>query len=89
MTTAEKPRKRPPQPSRGLTESSGRALTDDGFRAQLQRDRAAAAKEFRLSHAHIEALESIPDEQLQKHAQRFSASSAAAVTVGVTIKGTF
>lgn len=88
MTTPEEPWKRPPQPSRGLTESIGRAPTDDGFRAQLQRDRAAA-KDSRLSQTDIEAVDSIPDEQVEEHAQRFSAGNAATVTVGVTIKGSF
>ncbi len=90
MSEPKVPKKQPPrQPSPGLTEILGRALTDEGFRAELKRDRTAAAKQFRLSQPDIEALESIPDEQLEEHAQRFSAGSAAALTVGVTIKGTF
>ncbi len=90
MTAPRGPGKQPQQqPSRGLTEVLGRALTDEQFRAQLTRDRAGTARKFRLNQADIEALESIPDEQLEEHAQRFSAGSAAAVTVGVTVKGTF
>ncbi len=100
MTTPSEPeRPQPPpglrqpqrqrQPSRGLTEVLGRALVDEQFRNRLLSDRAGTAREFGLSQPDLEALESIPPEQLIEHAERFTAGSATATTVGVSVKGTF
>jgi hypothetical protein len=75
--------------SPAFTQIVGRALTDSGFRQRLFDDRDAALEGFTLAPADIEALDSIPREQLEDEAQKFERGSAVATTVGVSVKGTF
>lgn len=77
------------QPSAGLAEVIGRALTDEKFRNALAADRKAVAKEYRLSQSDVEALESIPNETLEEHSAKFGRGSAQAMAIKVVVKGTF
>lgn len=77
------------QPSAGLAEVIGRALTDEKFRNALAADPKAAANEYRLSQSDVEALESIPNETLEEHAAKFGSGSAQAMAIKVVVKGTF
>jgi hypothetical protein len=78
----------PSEPSTSLAQVVGPALVDRSFREQLTRDRDIALQEFQLSVADREALDSIPPETLDEHAQN-SDTGAARITISIVIKGTF
>jgi hypothetical protein len=80
---------RPLRPSQGLTELIGRALTDESFRNVLFEDRARAIEPFRLTPTDLVALDSLSRETLEEHANRFGQGSAAGLTIGIEIKGSF
>jgi hypothetical protein len=85
---------RPPAPaaegvSPAFTQIVGRALTDPSFRSRLFEDRQAALEGFTLAPTDIEALDSLPRQQLEEEAVKFERGSAVATTVGVSVKGTF
>jgi hypothetical protein len=67
----------------------GRALVDRRFREQLSEDREAALRDFPLSPADREALDTIPPETLEEHARNFDTQAASGITVSIVIKGTF
>jgi hypothetical protein len=69
------------QPSRGLAELIGRALTDERFRAMLYEDRATVLESYELSPGDIEALERLDRETLEQYAQRFGAEGTAALMI--------
>jgi hypothetical protein len=77
------------QPSAGLVELLGRAVTDEHFRDKLYSDQEDATKGYMLTDADRQALANLPREELEQQAQRFGASSATAISIGITIKGTF
>ena len=79
----------PGQPSQGLIELLGRAVTDERFRETLFTDREDAVKGYMLTDADREALSSLSRETLEEQAQRFGSSSATAVQISVVVKGTF
>ncbi len=73
----------------GLAELLGRALTDEKFREALYQEREHAVQGYILSNADWEALQSVPRDVLDQHAQQFAAGTASAMTIGISIKGTF
>jgi hypothetical protein len=79
----------PADVSQGFTEVIGRALIDKDFRTRLYEDREAALKGLPLAPADLEALEQVPQKELEQHAERFEQGSATALTISVAIKGHF
>jgi hypothetical protein len=77
------------QPSPGLIELLGRAVTDERFRETLYTDQADATKGYMLTDADREALANLPRETLEEQAKRFGTSSATALQISVVVKGTF
>jgi hypothetical protein len=75
--------------SPGLTELIGRALTDEKFRKHLYTNRAEAVTNFQLTDADVQALDSLSEQDLEAHAQRFGEGSASAMAISVVVKGTF
>jgi len=80
---------RPMSTNPGLAELLGRALTDEKFREDLYQDREHAVQGYMLSSADWEALQSVPRDLLDQHAKQFVAGTASALTIGISIKGTF
>jgi hypothetical protein len=78
-----------PQPSPSLVELLGRAVTDEQFRDKLYTDQENATKGYMLTDADREALANLPRDELEKQAQRFGAGSATAISIGISIKGSF
>jgi hypothetical protein len=85
----ESGKEQPGQPSPGLIELLGRAVTDDRFRETLFTDQEDAVKGYMLTDADREALSNLSRETLEEQAKRFGSSSATAVQVSVVVKGTF
>jgi len=77
------------QPSDGLIELLGRAVTDEQFRDKLYTDQEDATKGYMLTDGDRMALANLPRDELEQQAQRFGASSATAISIGVSIKGSF
>ena len=78
-----------PERARGLPELIGHALTDASFRQELFADRSKAIEGFQLTASEQEALDSLSQETLEQHAQRFGDAGRAGLTISVSIKGTF
>jgi len=77
-----------PQASKGLTELIGRALMDEKFRDKLFDNRAEAIKEYNLTQTDLVALQNLTRQDLQQNAEVFG-SSAAAISIGIRISGSF
>jgi hypothetical protein len=77
------------QPSPGLVELLGRAVTDEQFRDKLYSDQEDATKGYILTDADRDALSNLPRDELDQQAKRFGATSATAISIGITIKGSF
>jgi hypothetical protein len=77
------------QPSPGLIELLGRAVTDDQFREKLYSDQESATEGYMLTDTDREALASLPKEELENQARRFGTGSATGLTIGIYIKGSF
>jgi hypothetical protein len=69
-----------------LNEVIGRALTDSKFRGEFFKNRSRATRAYSLSAADKDALANISSEDLEQHAEKFSAKSALRVVVKVTVK---
>jgi len=77
------------KPSDGLIELLGRAVTDEQFRDKLYSDQEDATKGYILTDADRMALANLPRDELEQQAQRFGASSATAISIGISIRGSF
>lgn len=77
------------QASKGLTELIGHALLDEQFRNTLFENRAQATKGYNLTEADRMALENLKREDLEQHAEVFGSASQVAISIGVSIKGSF
>jgi hypothetical protein len=75
------------QPSAGLTELIGRALTDVEFRERLAENRKAVAPEFELSERDLEALQRLDMDEVRRQAERLG--GRASITIKVVITKSF
>jgi hypothetical protein len=83
--SAEQPQMVSPQ----FLELVGRALTDTEFRDLLYSDREAATSGYTLTDVDEQSLDEMTRERLEEHVEVMTHTTSTAVSVGITIKGTF
>lgn len=75
------------EPSAGLTELIGRALTDEEFRQRLYEDRQSTIADFELTRTDLKALDELSIDELEEQAARLG--GRASITIKVVISKSF